>query len=374
MEMQSVKRCLFFVFVMILFMDITSFAEIDDKGSACLMNAVTGEVLYEKNAYEKRPMASTTKIMTALVALENSDLYDIVTMNNEDVRVGGSSTYAKAGDQFYMEDAIFGLMLNSGNDAAEAIARSVGGNREAFADMMNKTAIEAGAFDTCFLNPSGLPEDGHYTTAYDLALITRRALSIEKFSEIVSTQKRTVWPINNPEHPLDFYNHNKLLGLFDDCTGVKTGYTQKAGRCLVSSAERDGMKFIAVTLNDRNDWNDHCEMYESIFGVAYPVKVVEKGQCIRTSGKYLFVAERDFIVPSLVDKKTEVEAVIHMASNIRGPINAGEKVGYIGIMFGDEEIGTVDIVSESDIEENAKLVFEKSFKVYFINILKKLTV
>ena len=367
------KKCLFFVFVMILFMDITSFAEVDDKGSACLMNAVTGEVLYEKNAYEKRPMASTTKIMTALVALENSDLYDIVTMNNEDVRVGGSSTYAKAGDQLYMEDAIFGLMLNSGNDAAEAIARSVGGTREVFADMMNKTAIEAGAFDTCFLNPSGLPEDGHYTTAYDLALITRRALSIEKFSEIVSTQKRTVWPINNPEHPLDFYNHNKLLGLFDDCTGVKTGYTQKAGRCLVSSAERDGMKFIAVTLNDQNDWNDHCEMYESIFNVAYPVKVVEKGQCIRTAGKYSFVAERNFIVPSLLDKKTEIETVIHIASNIRGPINAGEKVGYIGIMFGDEEIGTVDIVSESDITEDAELVFEKSFEVYFINILKKLT-
>lgn len=368
------KKYLFFVLVILVMTSENAYAEISDSGSACLMNAVTGEVVYEKNAYVERPMASTTKIMTALVALENSDLYDIVTMSNEAVRTGGSSTYAKAGDQLYMEDALFGLMLNSGNDAAEAIACTVAESKDAFADMMNEKARDIGAAHTCFLNPSGLPQDGHYTTAYDLALITRCALRIDKFAEIVSTQKRTVWPVNNPEHPLDFYNHNKLLGMFDDCTGVKTGYTQKAGRCLVSSAERDGMRYIAVTLNDGNDWNDHREMYERVFSSSYPVKAVEKGQCMRTVGGYSFIAAQDFIIPSLLNQKTDVDAVVHMAENIRGPVNAGEKVGYVQIMYKNEEIGKVDIISESDITGNGALDFRKSFKMYLINQLKKLTV
>lgn len=368
------KKYLLFVSIIFVLTSVKVYAQIGDSGSACLMNAVTGEVLYEKNAYEERPMASTTKIMTALVALENSDLYDIVTMSNEAVRTGGSSTYAKAGDQLYMEDALFGLMLNSGNDAAEAIAQTVAESKGAFADMMNERAHEIGAVQTCFLNPSGLPQDGHYTTAYDLALITRCALKIDKFAEIVSTQRRTVWPVNNPGHPLDFYNHNKLLGLFDDCTGVKTGYTKKAGRCLVSSAERDGMRYIAVTLNDGNDWNDHREMYEKAFSSSYPMKAVEKGQCVRTVKGHSFIAAEDFIIPSLLNQKTDVDAVVHMAENIRGPINAGEKVGYIQIMYKNEEVGTVNIVSESDVEGSAGLKFRKSFRTCLINQLNKLTV
>jgi D-alanyl-D-alanine carboxypeptidase (penicillin-binding protein 5/6) len=368
------KKCLFFVCIVMICTACNVYADIYGAESACLMNAVTGEVVYEKNAYDERPMASTTKIMTALVALENSDLYDIVTMSNEAVNVGGSSTYAKAGDQLYMEDALFGLMLNSGNDAAEAIAQTVGGTKEDFVKMMNERAAKIGATHTCFLNPSGLPQDGHYTTAYDLALIAREALKNDKFAEIVSTQQRTVWPVNNPERPLSFYNHNKLLDLFDDCTGVKTGYTQKAGRCLVSSAQRDGMKYIAVTLNDRNDWNDHKEMYERAFSESYPFKAVDGGQCIKKADGYSFVAEEDFIIPSPINKRTEIDLIIHMPEKINGPINKGEKVGYMQVMYNQEEIGTVNIVSESDVIGEERLEVRKSLKGYILEQLKKLMI
>ena len=218
------------------------------NGSVCLMNAVTGEVIFEQNMHEKLPPASTTKIMTAIIALENSKLYDVVEMTHNAVRSEGSSTYAKSGDKLYMEDVLYGLMLNSGNDAAYAIAQTVSGTQEDFAKLMNAKAKEIGAKNTCFLNPSGLPQEGHYTTAYDLALIAGYAMRNSKFFEIVSSKTHKVWPINRPENILEFSNHNKLLDMYEGCIGIKTGFTKKAGRCLVSACERDGMKYIAVTL------------------------------------------------------------------------------------------------------------------------------
>ncbi len=370
----KMKRILLSFFCVLLIGKVSAFAETEDSGSACLMNAVTGEVLYEKNAYEERPMASTTKIMTAVAALENSDLYDIVTMTDSAVRAGGSSTYAKPGDQLYMEDALFGLMLNSGNDAAEAIALCVSGSIEEFAGIMNRKAVEIGAVKTCFLNPSGLPQDGHSTTAYDLALIARYAMKNDKFAEIVSTKKRTVWPVNNPEHPLTFINHNKLLDLYDGCIGIKTGFTKKAGRCLVSCAERDGMKYIAVTLNDGNDWNNHKEMYEKAFSVSYPIKAVEKGECVMCSGKYSFIAEIDFIVPSQKDKKTEIEVETCVPQKISGPVNKGEKIGYLRIMYKENEIGRVNVISENDIYQTGRLKLKKSLKSNIIRCMKNITV
>ena len=343
-----------------------------ENTSACLMNAVTGEIVYEQDAYTKRPMASTTKIMTALVALENSDPCDIVTMSDSDVRTAGSSTYAKAGDKLYMNDSLYGLMLNSGNDAAEAIAAEVAGSSDAFAEMMNKRAKEIGANDTCFLNPSGLPCDGHYTTAYDMALITRCALQNEKFAEIVATQQRRVTLVNNPNAVLYFRNHNKLLAMFGDCTGVKTGYTKKAGRCLVSSAERNGMKYIAVTLNDPNDWENHLTMYNDIFDKSEPFYAVHKGYVVKSAGDYDFIAAEDFIIPSLKNAKTDAEAVINMPAVIDAPVNKDEKVGYIQIMFRGNEVGRTDIISAQDICGDEQLVITKSLKTHIINQCKKL--
>lgn len=342
------------------------------QSGVCLMNAVTGEVIYENNMHEQLPPASTTKIMTAIVALENSNLYDVVTMSNTAVRSEGSSTYAKAGDKLYMEDVIFGLMLNSGNDAACAIAETISGSNEDFALLMTKKAAQIGAKNTCFLNPSGLPDDGHYTTAYDLALIARYALQNDKFAEIVSTQTKKVWPQNRTEEPMFFSNHNKLLNMYEGCIGVKTGYTKKAGRCLVSAAERDGMRYIAVTLNDGNDWKNHMEMYDTAFNNSEPIKAVSKGQVIRNCGDGNFVAERDFIIPSLKDKKTEVQLMVHIPSHIEKPINQYEKVGYISIMFNNEEVGSVNIISDSDMYGEGKITAQKSFTANMKELFLKL--
>lgn len=348
------KKYAFILLAALVLNTASAYAEFSDNTKACLINAVTGEVVFEKNAYEKSPMASTTKIMTALVALENSNPYDVVTMTGDAVRTAGSSTYAKEGDKLYMEDVLYGLMLNSGNDAAEAIAQTVSGSSEEFAKLMNERAKKCGANNTSFINPSGLPDEAHYTTAYDMALIAKTALENEKLAGIVATQKHTVWLLNDSARKLEFYNHNKLLALMDGCTGVKTGYTRKAGRCLVSSAQRDGMKYIAVTLNDGDDWNNHIQMYEDVFAVSEPISVVKKGECVRTYGSCRLVAAEDFTVPSF-DKQKDKFDILTFIPDLKPPINEGEKVGYLQIIHNGNEIGKVDIISQSDITKKEKI-------------------
>ena len=331
------------------------------NGSVCLMNAVTGEVIFEQNMHEKLPPASTTKIMTAIIALENSKLYDVVEMTHNAVRSEGSSTYAKSGDKLYMEDVLYGLMLNSGNDAAYAIAQTVSGTQEDFAKLMNTKAKEIGAKNTCFLNPSGLPQEGHYTTAYDLALIAKYAMRYNKFFEIVSSKTHKVWPINRPENILEFSNHNKLLDMYEGCIGIKTGFTKKAGRCLVSACERDGMKYIAVTLNDPDDWNNHIKMYDYAYENSYPLKVVSKGDVIRVCEDGAFVAEKDFIIPSFKNKKTTADIQVNVSENIIKPVNKYEKVGYLDIICNGEAVGQVNVVSDSDIYGEGNVGLKKSF-------------
>ena len=229
--------------------------------SAVVIDADTGCVIYEKNAYERKGMASTTKIMTALVALENCPLEKDIQVSDFAIGVEGSSIYLKQGEHLTMKQLLYALMLQSANDAATAIAYEVGGNIEGFAQLMNKKAEELGLKDTHFTNPHGLFDDEHYTTAYDLALITRYALENPTFREIVSTQK-TIIPLNNGEGSRVLVNHNKLLRSYDGCIGVKTGFTKKTGRCLVTAAEKEGTTVIAVTLNAPNDWNDHKAMLD----------------------------------------------------------------------------------------------------------------
>lgn len=365
------KKCCFVLLAVLFFCGSEVYAEFGENTKACLINAVTGEVVFEKNAYTKCPMASTTKIMTALVALENSNIYDVVTMTGEAVRTQGSSTYAKEGDELYMEDALYGLMLNSGNDAAEAIARTVSGTAEEFVKLMNCCALQCGAENTHFTNPSGLPDDEHYTTAYDMALIAKEALKNKKLSEMVSTQKRIVWVLNDPARRLEFYNHNKLLAFMEGCTGVKTGYTKKAGRCLVSSAVRDGMKFIAVTLNDSDDWNNHIQMYESVFKEFEPISIIKKGECIRLYGESGLLAAEDFVVPSANGVRDDVDVLVNLP-DVQPPINMGEKVGELCIEYKGKEIGKVDIISEDDITEKQKT--RRRFTEFIRKSIRKLIV
>jgi D-alanyl-D-alanine carboxypeptidase len=224
--------------------------------SAVVIDADTGKILYEKDAHTRRGMASTTKIMTALVALEHVSPDMLVTVDPRACGVEGSSVYLFANEQITMETLLYALMLQSANDAAEAIAYAVAGSIEGFADLMNQKADALGLTATHFDNPHGLDGDTHYTTAYELALIAAHAMENTLFAEIASTVKKEI-PLHNGEASRLLINHNRLLREYDDIIGVKTGYTKKCGRTLVSAAQRDGVRLICVTLADSHDWADH---------------------------------------------------------------------------------------------------------------------
>lgn len=223
-------------------------------------------MLFSQNADEHMLVASTTKIMTALVVLENCDPEEQVEIKPEYTNVEGSSIYLEAGEVYTVKELLYGMLLSSGNDAATALACYCAGSIEAFAQMMNEKAASMGLSDSSFKNPHGLDAEGHYSTAADLAAITCEALKNELFAEIVSTKT-----YNYGDH--SYNNHNKLLWKYAGCMGVKTGYTMAAGRSLVSCAERDGMKLVCVTLSDPDDWNDHMAMYDWAFS-AYEYKDV----------------------------------------------------------------------------------------------------
>ena len=209
--------------------------------SAIVMDLDTGTILYEKNAYRKRPMASTTKIMTGIVAIENCSLDEDVTISEKAGHMGGSVMGIKTGTIVKMKDLLYGMLICSGNDAAVAIAEHVGGSVEGFAELMNKKALELGAFSTSFSNPHGLDADNHYTTAYDLAKITRYALKMDTFNDIVKTSEFNF-------NGRTFRNTNEMLLGYEGADGVKTGYTGRAGRCLVTSATKNNMRIISVVL------------------------------------------------------------------------------------------------------------------------------
>ena len=225
-------------------------------GSAILMEAESGRVLYEQDADRPRLIASVTKLMTALVALESGHpLEEKVVIREEDTRTEGSSLYLRPGEELRLETLLYGLLLQSGNDAALAVARHCGGTVENFVAQMNLRAARLGMEHSRFANPSGLNAEGHCSTARDLALLARACLKNETLAAIAATRSVTL-------EGRSFVNHNKLLWRYEGCVGLKTGYTEKAGRTLVSAAEREGMTLIAVTLDDPDDWRDHAALFD----------------------------------------------------------------------------------------------------------------
>lgn len=225
--------------------------------AACVLELETGRVLFESNMHTRLPMASTTKAMTALLAIEQGDLSDTVTCSENAFGVSGTSIYLQQGETLTLEEMLLGLMLSSGNDAAVAIAEHIGGSLDGFVQMMNARAVQIGAVNTHFANPHGLPDDAHYTTAYDLALIAREAMGNPVFRRIVSTQRATI-PWEGRTYNRQLNNKNRLLTSYEGATGVKTGFTSKAGRCLVFGAQRGGMEIIGVVLGC-SDWFDEAE-------------------------------------------------------------------------------------------------------------------
>lgn len=370
-------RVLLLVFLILFAVCESASAMADNADCACVMNATTGEVVFSKNIGKRHEMASTTKIMTALIALENSNLDDVITVSANAAVQEGSAAYVEENMEIYMRDLLYGLMLNSGNDAAVAIAEYISGDVMSFVDLMNRRAAELGAVGTNFTNPNGLPDEAHFTTAGDLAMIARHAMMNPDFREIVGTAAYEAQPLNS-ETTLWFFNHNKLLGMYDGATGVKTGYTDAAGRCLVSSAKRDDMEFIVVTLGDNDDWNDHMEMLDYAFSTHYPKKVIEEGMRVKVAkvdGKeYNMIAANDFTLPFKENGRTEVELITHIASELQSPINAGEKTGYLEIRTGGETIGAVDILSQSDIASVSGMRLRNSFQSCFMKIVRRILI
>ena len=232
------------------------YAASDRAAGAVLMDAESGRVLYGHNAHKPRLIASTTKLMTALVAVERAvDLDETVTVKGEWLGSEGSSIYLRAGEEITLRGLLYGLLLQSGNDAAMVIACHTAGSVEEFVELMNRRAAELGMKDSSFANPSGLDHENHYSTPYDMALLARACLDNSTGVELCATKSITVGTRT-------FVNHNKLLWRCEGCVGMKTGFTEKAGRTLVSAAVRDGQTLICVTLNDGDDWNDHRKLLD----------------------------------------------------------------------------------------------------------------
>ncbi len=238
--------------------------------AAIVVSADTGETVYSRNSGEKLPMASTTKIMSALLCIESGDLYEPFTVDSDAIRVEGSSMGLQEGDIVTKYALCCGMLLPSGNDAANAAAVKLAGSTEKFADMMNARAQEMGLSKTFFVTPSGLEGAGHGSSARDMAVLASTALRNDTFREICSSESIKL-EFGNPPYTRWLKNTNKLLSMYNGTYGVKTGFTDEAGRCLVSACKRDGKNLVCVTLNDRNDWNDHAAMYDYAFTQVHTV-------------------------------------------------------------------------------------------------------
>ncbi|WP_178382403.1 MULTISPECIES: D-alanyl-D-alanine carboxypeptidase family protein [Paenibacillus] len=332
--------------------------------AAALIDVESGRILYSSRGDEPMLIASLTKIMTALVAIENGDLHSKVKVGKNAFAKEGSSLYLKQGEEMTLEDMLYGLMLRSGNDAATAIAEHVGGTEEGFVYLMNAKAEELGLQNTHFANPHGLDAEGHYSSANDLAVLTAYAMHNPVFKKVVKTREKTA---DNPYEKWDYkwLNKNKMLRLYEGADGVKTGYTKKALRCLVSSATRGGQQLVAVTLNDGDDWNDHAALLDFGFN-HYPLKrLIERGEGI--SG-YGFVTGRTFSYPLGQGEEARLvtKLVLHPASKAadqqgtRGSANFGLK-GILVLQLGGKEIGRVPVYPPDQLppEQSA---YEKKYE------------
>ena len=321
--------------------------------AACLIDAATGRILYAQNADERYPMASTTKVMTALLALENTGLDEMVTAGENASGVEGTSIYLSVGETLSMRDMLYGLMLRSGNDAAVAIAEHIAGSIEEFSGMMTRRAIQLGA-DAVFANPHGLPADNHEASAHAMTLIARASMQLPVFREIVSTQRATIPWVGN-EYSRVLNNKNKLLSTYPGATGIKTGFTKAAGRCLVFSAEQDGMELIGCVLNCPDWFNEAARLLDHGFEEFAPETVLHAGNTIsyaaitnaRDPRLPLTIAE-DVVLPLREGETYQLE--FH-PQNTAAPISAGQELGYVSVVIDMEEVVRAPLIAATSAEE-----------------------
>ncbi|MBQ7760573.1 MAG: D-alanyl-D-alanine carboxypeptidase [Clostridia bacterium] len=341
--------------------------DISAKG-AVLIETESNTVVFEKNKDLVLPMASTTKIMTAIVAIENCSLDDIVTIPFEATNIEGSSIYLQQGERLSVRELLYALLLESANDSAVALAYATCGSLEDFVDLMNEKATQLGLESTHFTNPHGLDDEEHHTTAYELGLLSCYAMKNPIFREIVSTYKTTI-PLNNGEGTRVLVNHNKLLRSFEGANGIKTGFTKKCGRCLVSSAEVDGVNMICVTLNAPNDWQDHKNMLEYGFSKYECIDLADSGDyvleldVINGQKSTALVTNHDKLSVVLPKDSIDISARLEINRLLCAPVNQGDYVGRVVFYNSDKEIGILPLYALENVKDirYKKSIFERIF-------------
>ena len=359
-----------------------------DSRIALIFDRASGRILYEKNGNKQTPMASTTKIMTAIVVLENANLKDVVTIDSKAAGIGGSRLGLSKNDKITVNDLLYGLLLRSGNDAAIALANYVGGSVSGFADMMNKKAEEMGLKNSHFIVPHGLDNDGHYTTAYELAKMADYALKIDKFKEIVSTKSTT---ININGYPKSINNTNQLLGSVSGVYGVKTGFTNGAGRCLVSSCKRDNLDIITVVIganttkertsdtiklieyaNERFDIVNVKEIVESKFKQWQDINEgrinVDKGTENRVK-LYLDKLSYEYIAIEK-EKKDKIDIEVNYLYDLYAPVIYNQVIGSVKVNVGGEILEILNIYNKEEIRKMNIEDYLYQFMMIFTNLCK----
>ena len=344
--------------------------------AAVLIEAETGTIILAKNENQKLPMASTTKIMTTLLTLESGDLDKVYAVPDEALMTEGSSMGLCFGESVTKNELCYGMMLPSGNDAANTAALLISGSFESFAQRMNRRAAKIGMKNSNFVTPSGLHDEKHYSTAYDMALLTREALKNERFSEICRTKSIK---LSSDGFQSDKYlsNTNRLLTKYQYCIGVKTGFTDEAGRCLVSAAEKDGVKLIAVTLNASDDWNDHIKMFETGFACTKrvePDNFTDKfsvGLVGGTSDSVKCRLSEAPMVTSVNGSLPDITEKVFIPDFVYAPVMEGDEVGYVEYSaYGDVLCIRAIVADESCPYKNGDI--KKSLYNSVIDMLKKL--
>lgn len=336
-----------------------------DAVSAIAIDSISGRVLFEQNGYSIVPMASTTKIVTALVALNCGNLDDEFTISKNSASVRGSTVGYKAGEKIKLHELLYGLMFKSGNDAAIAIAEGIGGSVEGFCKLMNEYALTIGILDSHFESPHGLDSQNHYSTAYDLALATKKAKENPKFHEIVSSKT-----ISKDKYGFtrDYQNINKLLYQMPNANGVKTGYTGGAGKCLVSSVNMGEGDIIIVTLNCTPRWEETRKIYEYVEKNYDYKKVISQGETLKNlqveNGKeeLKLVCQKDIVLPVKENEKLNIE--IDAPTNLKAPVEKNKKIGSVKISDEKGKILYEELLSENEVNKNPlfKVIKDKIFK------------
>lgn len=342
----------------------TAFAdESDDREGSPDVSAETyvlycadnGQILAAKDENKRMKPASTTKIMTTLLDLEAAASCDEIVTFTKEMAAEGSSMYLELGEKVRLSDLAVGMMMSSGNDAANAAALSLSDSFEDFSELMNGRAKQIGMDNTHFITPSGLDDDDHYSTAYDMALLMTYALENEDFAKL-SAKKSAKVDFVEPEKHITYSNHNRLLSLYEYCIGGKTGYTMAAGRCLVSAARKDGLTLVCVTMNDRNDWDDHIKLYNYGFDNYFSEnsndsEFMAEIPCVGgTVDTVDVVGEKDISVVLPAKDKSKLERKVYIDSFLYAPIAKNQTVGRIDYIVDGNRVASVNVISADNVE------------------------